>query len=467
MERQKILAWIAIICVAFAFLIFPRMQSENYVDEWAYLYIGKHWDAQHALYKDLPDNKGPALYLFYKLLDAIFGSNYLAWKFVYLALVAGCAISIFFITKKALGDKEGMAAFAAFLVLAANPSLVILHASETLGLFFLLASIALLMIGELGVVSGIFFALAMVTNSIFIPGIASLVVCFLGGWAKPGKYFAVGMLLVLIVFGTYVATGIGFENFVNYYILYNSGHTRFKYFEISNIIGKIGPDVAIWIAISIALVVSRDTRMQFFGLVLAPFAVIPIFVTSTYYTTHYLVAAIPFFAAGGAMAYRALEKWQAWRAPIFFAVLLAAYGVFGYQMNDAGNFENGKRPLADYERQVIPSLIPEAINSRKLYCPLLDDVKYYEFLNASYNGKFFFDVSKYTSNKYVLDRLGEDIESVKKAEYVLTSETLDVKRESYYAIPEKTLEAIQKGFSCRELPYKGFLEKNITFCVRK
>lgn len=430
----------------------------------------------HLPYRDFSDNKGPTTYVFYRMLDSFFGHNFFLWRLVFLGIIICCGLLLRSIALTALSRASSNAALLIFLLLSAQPSFQAFHASETIGVFFLLLSLYLLLCKNeqwnQGA-SGLSLAASALTSAMFLPAIPAFAVYFLAEKKLPSKSFLAGLFAPIVIFIIFLAVTSSLQDFIFWYFTYNLLYGQFvlqdgSTFTMSNFYTSpyfISFAFCAIFAFSIGYVKKNTPLLVILALFLISGATaFPRVMLTTPY--HYYVAYVPFIAIGAASVFGFGLKHNTELSIIFISMFCLALIYSSFV----------SAPIPRYAPSVADNLFEQKLLSEKPYLAnssrvlafgeTMDPMKVYYLANSTYEGKYFFPF--FFFSRY--ENLRADMESEfsrnleeGKIDYIIT----DANWPREYWPSQIFRNALASNFSCI-VEKSEFGERfYFQYCVRK
>ncbi len=485
----------------------PLWYSATYVDEGVYVYIGRHMGLQQMPYLNLPDNKGPVVYFFYRALFEIFGLNTIAWRLVFLGIILASGWAFYRILRRradAGGAWLGAGLFWALMLFDQEGGLGLLafRVTETIGLFFLLWSLDWLqglnesktndkparngrqergagIFQNASVVSagaGLLLALALLTNSLTWPAVLGwgwlhykkeirITPAFLLAAAAPLAVFG----LVLLATGSLGAwwTWTVVYNFANGAVFSNGGPAQ--------LLGALILSVKQYLFVGLALLplLWKPARKHApLALAFLVLAIAPEIHQISHVTEHYDIMIVPTYLLGLVAWYDACKGFDRQVvAGIIIAsgLLLAAYFT-ALNVSQMGDYARERSYMARMASQT------ELINNSHVWAPYIFQSSLYAITNASYPGRHFFDFWLFNEIPWIRTEIVDEFASLDargQVQYVVVADVPIEKMKNEPAcwsemkfLPDPIMRAIFDHYDCRPLNYTDGYGQNLTLCRR-
>lgn len=474
MQLKKIIEIAPFIIFAFLFATLSTRGffADNFVDEWVYLYIGKHWDLGHALYVDLPDNKGPSTYLLYKSLYAAFGENFLAWKLAYLSFAILGGFAIWQIGRKKFSSGAANMMAGAYFCMLLNPAGQMFSSPEIMAFSLLATSLAFLTHGRGELVAGAMLGICVLTNIVMVPSLAAVAMLSVAGEIKPGWKYIAGLLVVLALSAAYLTSAGALGDFIEHFFIFNFVHKKFG----DSLLGSFAifsqaKEAAMPLLAIAAALLSRRRETQIWGVGFAVVATAPLLMlVRGNDMTHYISLICPIYGIAAGSVFMSLEdKWPS-KAVAYttFVVLLAAAAT--YQLTIFAAHQSQNENTYSAEKEYALARYPELAGSKAMLIPMLEDGKYYQIFDSKYPGKYFFLMHEYSNSEIIMQKEEGDYQrNIGNVDaVVMTRKSSEAPDWKSYAerLPGNLSLALVNEFSCSSSPILG-VPRQLTVCLRK
>ncbi|VVB57686.1 Uncharacterised protein [uncultured archaeon] len=501
-ERHRA-AFVAIL-LAFFLLGIPALFYPPNVDEWAFLYVGQHMTLAKLPYHDFSDNKGPFVYVFYRLLFSAFGLNTILWRLVFMGIIAASSILLYLIVRRAGARGGALAAMATYLAFMLNTALpdmggfVSFGITETVGMLFFLGSLALLLhrlkdkpasshppfsirpalCGPAGaVLAGVLFSLALLTNSLFWPAPLALLILWFFKQIKLDAPFLLGAALPLLLFAAVLIQGSALTDYIKWTVGYNGSISTFvRLSPLSAVVLLILLNFkrhALLLAAALPFLRKNLASYRPLALAFLALAALPTLlrVVSGLELIHYEILTLPLYALGLAALYETFSGIDRKLALVFIVCVLAATAAwFTYLNLDLPRqYAYGEARTQQIQQNL------SSLRGQSIWAGDLGGDKLYSVLNATYPGKYFFSFFVFTSTPWLREDLIQDFTTQFRAghvPYVVVTAPLQSIRgipacyaeDRYFPAPIRQL--IFDHYACRDTDLAFDQTHNITLCTQ-